>query len=121
MNILELIMRRRVEPSVKIHSAARCGNDRKNFEQKAFMNLPLTDSTLCAPFSGIVPRYFACFAFFALFWIWFSDICHIGLDTYRDAFYLSVETQMTIGYGFLVLDKGSVLFVPPLSVVLIAG
>ena len=44
-------------------------------------------------------RYFACFAFFALFWIWFSDVCAIGLDSYRDAFYLSVETQMTIGYG----------------------
>ena len=44
-------------------------------------------------------RYFACFAFFALFWIWFSDVCDIGLNSYRDAFYLSVETQMTIGYG----------------------
>ncbi|CAE7725474.1 KCNJ8 [Symbiodinium pilosum] len=46
-----------------------------------------------------MPRYFACFAFFALFWIWFTDVCDIGLDSYRDAFYLSVETQMTIGYG----------------------
>lgn len=55
------------------------------------------------PFPGLfavtLTVYYACFAFFALFWIWFSDICHIGLDTYRDAFYLSVETQMTIGYG----------------------
>lgn len=55
------------------------------------------------PFPGLfavtLTVYFACFAFFALFWIWFSDICSIGLDTYRDAFYLSVETQMTIGYG----------------------
>lgn len=55
------------------------------------------------PFPGLfavtLTVYFACFAFFALFWIWFTDICSIGLDTYRDAFYLSVETQMTIGYG----------------------
>lgn len=55
------------------------------------------------PFPGLfavtLTVYFACFAFFALFWIWFTDICHIGLETYRDAFYLSVETQMTIGYG----------------------
>ena len=45
------------------------------------------------------PRYFVCFGFFAAFWIWFSDECEVGLVTYRDAFYLSVETQMTIGYG----------------------
>lgn len=51
------------------------------------------------------PRYFACFSFFALFWIWFTDICDIGLETYRDAFYLSVETQMTIGYGDLAAEN----------------
>mmetsp|Transcript_19721 Transcript_19721/g.37080 ORF Transcript_19721/g.37080 Transcript_19721/m.37080 type:complete len:409 (-) Transcript_19721:183-1409(-) len=55
------------------------------------------------PFPGLfvvtLTVYFACFAFFALFWIWFTDVCEIGLDNYRDAFYLSVETQMTIGYG----------------------
>mmetsp|Transcript_55562 Transcript_55562/g.132855 ORF Transcript_55562/g.132855 Transcript_55562/m.132855 type:complete len:403 (+) Transcript_55562:55-1263(+) len=55
------------------------------------------------PFPGLfavtLTVYFVCFGFFAAFWIWFSDECEVGLVTYRDAFYLSVETQMTIGYG----------------------
>eukprot|EP00440_Ansanella_granifera_P028349 gb/GFBE01030808.1/.p1 GENE.gb/GFBE01030808.1/~~gb/GFBE01030808.1/.p1 ORF type:complete len:404 (+),score=47.03 gb/GFBE01030808.1/:1-1212(+) len=55
------------------------------------------------PFPGLfivfLIVYFACFSLFAMFWFWFSDPCGIGIRTYRDAFYLSVETQMTIGYG----------------------
>jgi len=52
-----------------------------------------------ALFLVILTVYFLCFCFFAIFWYWITEPCGIGLRTYRDAFYLSVETQMTIGYG----------------------
>eukprot|EP00928_Gymnodinium_smaydae_P029771 TRINITY_DN22329_c0_g1_i1.p2 TRINITY_DN22329_c0_g1~~TRINITY_DN22329_c0_g1_i1.p2 ORF type:complete len:417 (+),score=77.24 TRINITY_DN22329_c0_g1_i1:116-1366(+) len=43
--------------------------------------------------------YVLCFMFFAAFWLQISEECNIGVTTFREAFYLSLETQMTIGYG----------------------
>jgi len=43
--------------------------------------------------------YSISFVIFAGLWLGVSEPCGIGLATFREAFYLSVETQMTIGYG----------------------
>lgn len=46
-----------------------------------------------------VAVYVTSFTVFAFFWQMITEPCNILIHTYRDAFYLSVETQMTIGYG----------------------
>lgn len=43
--------------------------------------------------------YCLSFLTFAAFWYLISEPCGIELETFRAAYYLSVETQMTIGYG----------------------
>mmetsp|Transcript_101270 Transcript_101270/g.255046 ORF Transcript_101270/g.255046 Transcript_101270/m.255046 type:complete len:423 (+) Transcript_101270:430-1698(+) len=43
--------------------------------------------------------YVVSFLLFAALWYSIPDSCHTGLETFVEAFYLSVETQMTIGYG----------------------
>mmetsp|Transcript_32808 Transcript_32808/g.60009 ORF Transcript_32808/g.60009 Transcript_32808/m.60009 type:complete len:379 (+) Transcript_32808:86-1222(+) len=49
------------------------------------------------PAFGAVYLFF--YALFAAFWLWVASPCNVGVDTYREAFYLSVETMTTIGYG----------------------
>lgn len=43
--------------------------------------------------------YVSSWLLFAVLWWYISEPCDIGLDSYLSAFYLSIETQMTIGYG----------------------
>eukprot|EP00929_Paragymnodinium_shiwhaense_P089647 TRINITY_DN4979_c0_g1_i1.p1 TRINITY_DN4979_c0_g1~~TRINITY_DN4979_c0_g1_i1.p1 ORF type:complete len:475 (-),score=43.87 TRINITY_DN4979_c0_g1_i1:276-1700(-) len=43
--------------------------------------------------------YVLCFTIFAFFWWRMNEPCEIGHESFLDAFYLSVETQLTIGYG----------------------
>eukprot|EP00913_Durusdinium_trenchii_P019584 g18411.t1 len=55
------------------------------------------------PFLGLYPiifvTYALCYFIFALMWWSISENCAIGLSSLLSAFYFSVETQMTIGYG----------------------
>merc|ERR1712232_1533898 len=46
-----------------------------------------------------VISYLISWLIFAGFWYSISEPCDIGLESFRAAFYLSIETQMTIGYG----------------------
>jgi hypothetical protein len=43
--------------------------------------------------------YCFCFCAYAPFYWWASDACDLEIDSYSDAFYLSMETMVTIGYG----------------------
>lgn len=55
------------------------------------------------PFLGVillfVVVYLLSFLLFAVMWYFVSEDCNIGLETFLEALYLSIETQMTIGYG----------------------
>jgi hypothetical protein len=48
---------------------------------------------------GCFTVYMVAWVAFAAWWFQISDACNIGLNTYRSALYLSIETMMTIGYG----------------------
>lgn len=58
---------------------------------------------LQVPVLGVYPMVFIsyalCHLLFAIMWWSISDSCAIGLSGLMSAFYCSVETQMTIGYG----------------------
>ncbi|CAE7330935.1 Kcnj6, partial [Symbiodinium necroappetens] len=58
---------------------------------------------LQVPVLGVYPMVFIsyalCHLLFAIMWWSISDSCAIGLSGLMSAFYFSVETQMTIGYG----------------------
>mmetsp|Transcript_10047 Transcript_10047/g.22569 ORF Transcript_10047/g.22569 Transcript_10047/m.22569 type:complete len:409 (+) Transcript_10047:131-1357(+) len=49
------------------------------------------------PFFAAVYLFF--YTLFAGCWLWVAAPCHVGVETFREAFYLSVETMTTIGYG----------------------
>ncbi|CAE7220258.1 Kcnj6, partial [Symbiodinium pilosum] len=60
-------------------------------------------TVLQVPLLGLYPivfiAYALCHFLFAIMWWSISDSCAIGLSSLMSAFYFSVETQMTIGYG----------------------
>lgn len=83
--------------------STRAFHVRKKRKIYAMFIYDLFHTVLELPFLGLYPMVFCLYALchfiFALVWWSISDSCAIGLSSLLSAFYFSVETQMTIGYG----------------------